>query len=159
MRIDIVRFRKESGESKEELTYFLSSLKETRHTKMLLEQTDKKVWEDIHCLDCANCCKTMTPVYNNEDIKRISAHLKMPQDEYRRKYLLQDQEGEWTNLSIPCHFLGRENKCTIYEIRPASCRGYPHHDLPFTTVKKKMAKNLTHCPATFELVKRMKNEK
>ena len=36
---------------------------------------DKEVWQDVDCLACANCCKTMTPTYTPTDLKRISAHL------------------------------------------------------------------------------------
>jgi hypothetical protein len=61
------------------------------------------------------------------------------------------------NVSRPCQFLDlKTNMCSIYEVRPADCAGFPH----FT--KKKMInymhvhkQNIEYCPATFKMVQKM----
>ena len=40
-----------------------------------------KVFQKIDCLDCANCCKTTSPIFRDFDIKRISKYLKMKLDD------------------------------------------------------------------------------
>lgn len=57
----------------------------------------------------------------------------------------------------PCPFLGADSKCTIYDVRPEKCRGYPFTDKPdfaFSTITH--ANNAVVCPAVFYLVEQMK---
>jgi Fe-S-cluster containining protein len=62
------------------------------------------------------------------------------------------------NISKPCQFLNlKSNKCSIYEVRPADCAGFPH------LTKRKMTEyihvhkqNIDYCPATYKMVEKMK---
>jgi Fe-S-cluster containining protein len=118
---------------------------------------DRAAWERTDCLDCANCCKTMSPTYTREDVKRISAHLGMTERAFREKWLYKDRTGDWMNVKQPCQFLDlKTNMCNIYAVRPQDCAGFPHHS------KKKMTdymhvykQNIEYCPATYRLVEYM----
>src|ERR1044071_7892782 len=83
-------------------------------------QIDKELWVETDCLSCANCCKTMTPTYTFQDMRRIAAHFNMRIKDFKAKWLYLDKKSnDWMNVSIPCQFLdNKTNKCTIYEIRP-----------------------------------------
>lgn len=140
---------------------FLTKLEKNPPPKLdaLAVQINAEVWKEIDCLTCANCCKTMTPTYSTKDITRISAFLGMKRKEFKEKWLIYDKkDGEWMNKTQPCQFLDlTTNLCTIYEVRPADCAGFPH------LTKKKMVdyihihkQNLSHCPATFRMVEKMK---
>jgi len=144
---------------KRRIRHFLSRL-EKKAPKNLHEYTleaDKAVWKKIDCLDCANCCKTMSPTYTVKDIKRIANFLGMTAKSFREKWLYKDNTGDWMNKSQPCQFLDLEtNKCGIYSVRPRDCAGFPHH------TQKKMAdymhmykQNIEYCPATYSLVKQI----
>jgi uncharacterized protein len=118
-------------------------------------EADKQVWQHTDCLHCANCCKTMSPTYTREDIRRISRHLGMTEAAFRDKWLYKDKTGDWMNVKQPCQFLDlATNMCSIYAVRPRDCAGFPHH------VKKKMnadymhmyKQNIEYCPATYRLV-------
>lgn len=118
-------------------------------------EADKEVWQRTDCLDCANCCKTMSPTYTREDLRRISKHLGMTEAEFKKKWLYKDKTGDWMNVKQPCQFLDLEtNMCRIYAVRPRDCAGFPHHN------KKKMnadymhmyKQNVEYCPATYRLV-------
>jgi uncharacterized protein len=118
-----------------------------------------KVWAETDCLACANCCKVMSPTYTKTDIKRISAYLETTEKAFKEKWLEKDEEGDWLNKSLPCQFLGGDNKCTIYEVRPLDCAGFPH------LTKRKMhsymhvhEQNINYCPATYNLVQKMQTE-
>lgn len=100
----------------------------------------------------------MSPTFNNKDIKRIAAHLEMSTDEFKEKWLYFDKaDGDWMNVKQPCQFLDlRTNMCSIYEVRPDDCAGFPH------LKKKKMTdyihvhkQNVAYCPATFKMVEKM----
>jgi len=99
----------------------------------------------------------MSPTYTNTDIKRISAHLGMKEAEFRKKWLVKDRNGDWLNKETPCQFLNlADNKCSIYDVRPRDCAGFPHH------TRRKMVdymhvfkQNVEYCPATYKLVEKM----
>lgn len=119
---------------------------------------DAEVWQEVDCLSCANCCKTMSPTFTNKDIKRIANHFEMTPAEFKEKWLYFDKsEGDWMNVKQPCQFLDLgTNMCSIYEVRPADCAGFPH------LKKKKMTdymhvhkQNVAYCPATFKMVEKM----
>lgn len=122
------------------------------------EAVDKEVWAETNCLVCSNCCREMTPTYTFKDIKRIAAHLGMTMKAFKEKWLYQEKKsGDWMNVSRPCQFLNlNDNKCSIYEVRPADCAGFPH------LTKKKMVdyihvhkQNVQYCPATSKMVEKM----
>ena len=65
-----------------------------------------------------------------------------------------DEENDFVLKQTPCAFLDDENRCFIYEARPAACREYPH------TNRKNVVKvldltleNSQICPAVFEIYK------
>jgi hypothetical protein len=124
----------------------------------LTVETEKKVWKEVDCMSCANCCKTMTPTYTPKDIKRIAAHQGMTTMAFKEKWLLKEKgSGDWINKTLPCQFLNmKNNECTIYAVRPADCSGFPHLS------KKRIGgyihvhkQNLEFCPATFKMVEKM----
>ncbi len=101
----------------------------------------------------------MTPTYTMADQKRISKYLGMTVGAFQEKYLKQERGGDrdWMNRSIPCQFLNRsDNKCSIYPVRPADCAGFPHLGKRFVEYGHVHHQNVDHCPATFELVRRLK---
>lgn len=158
--MDLKNFRRRAARNKEQLTGFLRKFDElvTEDLHDVVARIDAQVWQETDCLQCANCCKTMTPTYTPEDIKRISAHLNMKPAEFREKWLHQDADnGDWVNVSVPCQFLGADNKCSIYEVRPADCAEFPHHNKkPFDDYNDTFIGNVSRCPATYELVQRLR---
>lgn len=111
------------------------------------------VFKKTDCLQCANCCKTTSPIFRDVDVKRISKHLRQKENQFIDSYLFLDNEGDYVLKQSPCSFLGDDNKCTIYEFRPLACREYPHTDrknmhqiLPLTS------KNTEICPAVAQIV-------
>ena len=120
--------------------------------------TEPTVWAQVDCLSCANCCKKMTPTFTNQDLKRISAHFNQTPEAFRKQWLKKDRNKDLINKTEPCQFLNlADNKCSIYEIRPADCSGFPHLS------KKKWSEyshvhkqNIEFCPATLAMVQKMK---
>lgn len=125
----------------------------------IMEKIDKEVWAEINCLNCANCCKVMSPTYTKEDIKRIAAHLGMKPRDFKEKWLYLDKRGnEWMNKSQPCQFLDlKTNMCNIYEVRPADCAEFPHFlkkpQKDYLYIHKQ---NIEFCPASMLMVEKLK---
>lgn len=157
--MDLKKFKKKVEKKKDKLQKFLKKLDKIVPEDMptLVQEEDVAVWQDVSCLECANCCKTMTPTYTAKDLKRISAHFNMTPKEFKEKWLYKDESGDWMNVSTPCQFLDDKNMCTIYEIRPEDCAEFPHHNKkPFDQYNDTFSNNVQHCPATFELVNRLR---
>jgi len=154
--VNLRSFRQIVRNNKRRVKGFLTRLekKQPRGLDNLVTEADKAAWAKTDCLDCANCCKTMSPTYTNKDVKRISAHLGMTDKAFRAKWLYKDKTGDWMNVKQPCQFLDlKTNMCDIYAVRPRDCAGFPHHN------KRKMVEymhmykqNIEYCPATYRVV-------
>jgi Fe-S-cluster containining protein len=157
--INLRSFKQIVRHQRRRLKRFLTGLQKhpPRGLDKIKLEADHQVWKEVNCLDCANCCKTMSPTYTKKDIQRISKHLGMSEKAFREKWLYKDRTGDWLNKKQPCQFLDlKTNMCNIYEVRPSDCAGFPHH------TKKKMTdymhvykQNLEYCPATYSLVEKM----
>lgn len=108
----------------------------------------EEAFEHIDCLECANCCKTTGPLFTQSDIDRIAAHLSMTGAAFIEKYLRIDEDKDYVLASVPCTFLGPDNYCSIYDVRPKACREYPHTDrVNQPGILKLTEKNSKICPA------------
>jgi hypothetical protein len=117
-----------------------------------IHELHHQVFEDFECLDCANCCKTISPALRNKDIEKISKHLKMKPSRFVTNYLNLDEEGDYVFKTTPCPFLMDDNYCAIYNVRPKACKEYPHTDRKnFLQITALTLKNITVCPATIEI--------
>ncbi len=161
MKINLRHFKKNVVLYKGTLRRFLSKLEKDppKELDQMALIVDRNVWKEVDCLSCANCCKTMSPTFTVKDVKRISAHLGMQPLAFRKKYLyLEKKDNDWMNRQQPCQFLNlTTNMCSIYEVRPLDCAGFPH------LTKKRMVdyihihkQNIQYCPATFKMVEKMK---
>lgn len=159
--VNLRKFRKQYQSEKIKLRRFLTKIENERPRGLdkLTPSLEKQVWEEVDCLTCANCCKTMSPTFTNADLKRISAHLGMSVDAFKEKWLFFDKKDkDWMNVKQPCQFLDKKsNMCTIYEVRPADCAGFPHLSkkkaVDYMHVHKQ---NIQYCPATLKMVEKMK---
>lgn len=117
-----------------------------------------RAFSEIDCLDCGNCCKTISPFLTDKDIQRIAAFLKIKPTELVEKYLYIDNENDYVFKSAPCPFLGSDNYCSIYDQRPKACKDYPHTDRKrFVQILDLSLKNTITCPAVFEVFEGLKN--
>jgi uncharacterized protein len=123
-----------------------------RSLDQLFHSEHKRVFEKIDCLECANCCKTTSPIFKDSDIRRISVHLKMKESLFVESYLKVDEEGDFVLQSSPCNFLEENNQCAIYEVRPQACKGYPHTDRKnVSQILDLNVKNAEICPAVAQI--------
>lgn len=123
-----------------------------------IDQADRDAWAATDCLECANCCKVMTPTFTKADLKRISAHFNMSEKAFYEKWLMTDPDtGDRVNRIQPCQFLDKNtNKCSIYDIRPYDCAKFPHFNKkPFGDFNHIFEQNIEYCPATLKFVEKM----
>ena len=124
--------------------------------KLMMDQHNQE-FQKINCLECANCCKTISPAIYDSDIKRIAVTLKMKTGDVISAYLQLDKDGEYVFRNTPCPFLDENNLCFIYDSRPKACREYPHTDRKrFYQILNITARNTKVCPAVFNIIERMR---
>ncbi|MEO7763366.1 MAG: YkgJ family cysteine cluster protein [Ferruginibacter sp.] len=159
LAVNLRSFKQKVRFNKKRLKSFLTKLekKTPRGLDNLAASVETEVWKEVDCLTCANCCKTMSPTFTKTDIKRISKHFDQTPEAFTKQWLRKDRIGDILNKTEPCQFLNlQDNKCSIYEIRPTDCSGFPHlSKKKMTTYMHVHKQNIEYCPATYRLVEKM----
>ena len=138
-----------------DLKLFLQKIVKKRPKKLdeSFQEAHDRAFDKIDCLECANCCKTTSPIFRDVDVKRISKKMKLSTREFESNYLKRDEDGDLVLQSSPCTFLNDDNTCSIYEVRPQACREYPHTDRKkVIQVMKLTEKNMLICPAVSRIL-------
>lgn len=124
----------------------------------LFKQAHEVVFSEIDCLSCGNCCKVLKPYFDAEDIERIAAHHNMDFVDFASTYLEINNYGEYRMATKPCAFLGKDNRCSIYHIRPKNCQTYPHTKRNnIAAYKNFIAEHTQVCPAVYGIFERIKS--
>ena len=143
----------------QETKKFFAKLKKRPPKKLdyIMQELHEAEFKKTDCLNCANCCKTTGPLFTNPDIERIAKFLRLRPQQFIEKYLQIDEENDHVLQQLPCTFLGADNYCSIYEVRPKACREFPHTNRKkFHQISNLTLKNVAICPAAFNIVEEMK---
>lgn len=150
--MDLQKYKNLAIKKQKEHKKFLDSLKKKppKNLDYITQESHDIVFNEINCLDCANCCKTTGPLYTEKDIERIAKHLRMKPSDFETKYLRIDEDNDKVLQNLPCFFLNEDNNCSIYDVRPKACREYPHTDRKKVyQINNLTIKNTIICPAAF----------
>lgn len=127
-----------------------------KHLDQIMMDLHDETFQEVDCLKCANCCKTTGPLFTNKDIERISKNFKMKPSKFIETYLRIDEDQDYVLQEVPCPFLGQDNYCLIYDIRPKACAEFPHTDRKkFQQISNLTLKNVEICPAAYKIVEKM----
>lgn len=154
MKIDLEKFTKESKSDFSTNKKLKEKLKNSkpRNLDAVFHQLHDEAFQQIDCLDCANCCKTTSPIFIQTDIDRLAKNFRMKSSQFIDEYLHRDDEGDYVLNSTPCPFLGTDNKCFVYEDRPKACREYPHTNRKnILGILDLSLKNTLVCPAVSKI--------
>ncbi|MEZ4875057.1 MAG: YkgJ family cysteine cluster protein [Flavobacteriaceae bacterium] len=138
---------------------FFAKLKKKppKNLDTLMVELHETTFQKTDCLQCANCCKTTGPLFTDKDIERIAKHFRIKPQQFIETYLRVDEDNDYVLHHVPCTFLGTNNECSIYEVRPKACREFPHTDRKkFQQISNLTLKNVAICPAAFTIVEEMK---
>lgn len=144
--------------SKEDLKRFKIYLHRTDKNKVLrqLPKLHEEAFAKNDCVSCAACCKNYSPRFKTTDVKRISKHLGMRESMFIDKYLVVDVEGDFVAKSAPCPFLGSDNFCSIYEVRPSDCVRFPYTDEDVLVKRQPLTlKNASFCPIVYYVLDKL----
>ena len=138
--------------------FFAKIKKKTpKHLDNIMSELHDAEFKKTDCLECANCCKTTSPIFTTKDIDRISKSFRIKTRQFIDKYLNLDTDSDYVLKSSPCTFLAADNTCNIYDVRPKACREYPHTNRKnFEKISDLTLKNVAICPATFNIVEALR---
>lgn len=121
-----------------------------------LPQLHEEAFDKIDCLQCGNCCKGYSPRFKTPDIKRIAKYLKIKEGDLINRYLKVDEEGDYVMQNQPCSFLGADNYCCIYEVRPSDCERFPYTNEDVLVKRPQITlKNSSFCPAVYYVLEKL----
>ncbi|MBF0779061.1 YkgJ family cysteine cluster protein [Streptococcus cuniculi] len=157
--IDIEYYKQLAQQKQGEHRKFLATLKKKapKDLDKIVQQMHREVFEEIDCTACANCCRTLGPLFTEADITRIAKHFRMKLSVFEDLYLKVDEDGDKVFQAMPCPFLGEDNLCSIYDIRPKACREFPHTDCKkIYQINHLTLKNTLTCPAAYLFVEKLR---
>ena len=119
----------------------------------LVHALHQQAFEVYDCLNCANCCRSISPAIRYSDVDQMAKKLRIKPSEVVDRFLTMDAEGDFVFPAAPCPFIDNENYCSIYSHRPKACREYPHTDRArFYQLLKLSLKNAEICPVVYAIL-------
>ncbi|MFM1613243.1 YkgJ family cysteine cluster protein [Streptococcus mutans] len=156
--IDIGKYHQLALQKQKEHRKFLATLKKKapKNLDKIVQEVHTEVFREIDCTKCANCCKILGPLFTESDISRITKHFRMRLPVFEDMYLRVDEDNDKVFKSMPCPFLGEDNLCSIYDIRPKACREFPHTDRKkIYQINHLTIQNTLICPAVYLFVEKL----
>lgn len=154
----LINWEKKSAGNQKKYRQFLQRADKNKVLKQLPD-LHEQAFSRVDCLSCAACCKNYSPRFKTPDLKRIARHLKLKEGEFIEKYLYLDEDGDYVVKSKPCPFLGSDNYCSIYEVRPSDCSRFPYTDEDVILKRPSLTlKNSTFCPITYYVLEKLSAE-
>jgi len=138
--------------------FFIKLRKKTpKNLDAVMEKLHDDEFKKSDCLQCANCCKTTSPIFTKKDIERISKSFRIKTRQFIDAYLNVDEDQDYVLKSSPCTFLADDNTCNIYDVLIKACQEYPHTNRKnFEKISELTLKNVSICPATFNIVEALR---
>src|ERR1700730_12099510 len=104
----VANWQANAKEHDDENFRFLRSLKQRSGKKVdrIALELHQEAFGIVDCTKCANCCRTLRPVFTDEDIARNVGHLGKARDELIAAHLEWDEEERrHRTKTTPCPFL------------------------------------------------------
>lgn len=151
------------GKQKEDENWkFRSYLKgldiEAEELDKLVHKLNDEVSSQIDCTKCANCCKVVYPILDDEDITKFTSSINISIEEFKSSCLVTSEEemGKYKFNSVPCPYLA-EDMCSNYINRPKDCASFPHlHKEHFWTRLMGVVEYYSVCPIVFNVYEQLK---
>jgi Fe-S-cluster containining protein len=161
METNVNKIRKLSKKKDDENWEFRTFLKgcDSKRVDLIVHRLYREISSEIDCRTCANCCRKIQPVLDQNDVEKLSKGLGLSVAQFKDRYLVEDDEhGKYRFNKMPCPFL-KGNICSCHAYRPKDCVSYPHlHKKDFVFRLISVVGNCSVCPIVFNVYERLKDE-
>jgi len=164
MGFDLVQIRTAARKKEDENWRFRAFLKDecdldSEEIDSRVFEITRRVWAGIDCTECANCCREVKPSFSADEVKRLARRLGLKPEQFVKSYLERTEphsDKPWQTRTTPCPFL-KDNRCSVYEDRPADCSGYPYLYAPaFASRTIGMIERTGTCPIVYQAIEELK---
>ncbi|MFN3605090.1 MAG: YkgJ family cysteine cluster protein [Leptonema sp. (in: bacteria)] len=140
--------------------YLLKKPKNGIHIFTLKKNLEKQNFY-FQCTQCGKCCYGPGKVYfTKNDLIAIQQFLKLNHQKWKsllEKLNLQKKDQLFVYYTNDkCLFLGKNNICKIYPVRPLQCLSFPFWSSNFSS-KKSLQNLIQNCPGSYLSPKKSKN--
>ncbi|MCK5776928.1 MAG: YkgJ family cysteine cluster protein, partial [Bacteroidales bacterium] len=110
MMLDLKKYQVQAEEDYKLNKKLVQTLKKKKPKDLdsITHELHEQAFEIIDCLECANCCKSISPVVTDKDIQRIAKFLRVKPSQFVTDYLRLDDENDYVFRTQPCPFLGAD---------------------------------------------------
>ena len=107
--LDLEKYHDLALQKQKEHRLFLARLKQKapKNLDKIVQEVHSRVFEEIDCTACANCCRTLGPLFTEADITRIAKHFRMRLPVFEDLYLRMDEDGDKVFQFMPCPLFRR----------------------------------------------------
>ncbi|MCS6989785.1 MAG: YkgJ family cysteine cluster protein [Chloroherpetonaceae bacterium] len=158
--LDLSLIEKQAKEKESENLAFAKFLRRfpSKTLDALVERLNARIEPLIDCKACANCCKRLRAVALETELPALANAKGVSVEAFKQTFVQPYKEGFYFKSS-PCPMLRADNRCEIYDARPACCRTFPnlvgeHFKYRFKSVMEKYP----ICPIAFHVVEALKTE-
>lgn len=117
-----------------------------------------ELFADYECRNCRNCCKMYKGTFQEDELAKAAGYLKLTTDQFK-DFFLESNDIEYTyeTKHSPCDFLEKNGECKLGDMKPGSCKTYPHTNQPERLWSLYSVLNAVEvCPVAFEIFERLK---
>jgi Fe-S-cluster containining protein len=162
MKIDLIQIQRLGEQKFDENHRFRKFLKSRDSSDRRLRLIAEKIEEQIDCTECANCCRKATAKLTDRDIERLARYLRIKPAQFLKDYTRETEEEGLVlrHSSDSCVFLDG-NLCTVYEVRPHVCQGFPHTVRGSGSIASRMwqfVDRASYCPIVYHTMEAWKVE-
>lgn len=122
----------------------------------LIAELQRTITPQIDCLKCANCCKSLEPGLEQDEVKKLAQLKQLEIETFKQTFIAFDGDAHYLKTK-PCLFLN-DCACSIYSERPKACQEYPHLLQKDMKYRKTFWENYSICPIVFNVIEELKRQ-
>ena len=126
-------------------------IRKIKEDKIKMGKIQEEILSFFKCHRCGFCCRNIPVQLKEEEIKNISAYLRISEQEFVKRYLDKNKLPT-LYLRTPCPFF-EFYRCTIYPVRPSVCRTYPFNEELLCLLQRR---DNIYCPLARDIARELR---
>ena len=164
MITDLVQIRRLGEKKVKENELFRRHMKRHDFPERRFRKLAEEIEEKIDCRTCANCCKVAETNLTERDVERLAWSMRISPKQFVDQFTTNSAQEEEEEIILRrtdagCIFLDG-NDCTVYEVRPDTCRDFPHLVRGAGSIQSRMWQmpdRATYCPIVYNALEQYKD--
>ncbi len=162
MVTDLIQIKRLGEKKLQENERFRKHMKTHDFPERRFRHVAEEIEEKTDCRACANCCKVAETDITERDVARLAKSFRVSAKQFVAEYTtmsVQEEELILRRNEHGCIFLDG-NDCTVYDVRPDTCRDFPHLVRGAGSLDSRMWQMIdraTYCPIVYNTIEEYKD--